>query len=53
MDQYCAKETVNQKEIDRLPENKAIQESHFCHDNRVSLAMAHSIDGYLHKRHLK
>ena len=53
MDQYCAKETVNQKEIDRLPENKVFQECPFCHGNRVSLAVAHRIDEYGHKGHLK
>ena len=53
MDQYCAKETENQKEIDRLSENKVIQECPFCHGNSVSLAMAHRIDGYRHKGHVK
>ena len=53
LDQYCAKETVNQKEIDRLSENKVIQECLFCHGNRVSLAMVYSIDGYCHKGHVK
>ena len=49
MDQYCTKETVNQNEIDRLSEKKPIQECPFCHDSRVSLAMAHRIGGYPHK----
>ena len=53
MDQYCVKETVHEKEIDRLSENKVIQECPFYHGNSVSLAMAHSIDGYRHKGHVK
>ena len=41
---HCAKETVSQKDIDGLLENKAIPKCLFCHGDRVSLAMAHSID---------
>ena len=51
MEWYCAKETVNRKDIYRLLGNKVIQECSFCHGDRVSLAMAHSIDGYRHKGH--
>ena len=53
MDQHCAKETVNQKEIDRLSENKVIQECPFYHGNRASLAMTQNTGGYRHKQHVQ
>ena len=53
MEWYRAKENVNQKEIDRLLENKVIQECPLCHGDRVYSAMAHSINGYRHNGHTK
>ena len=53
MEWYCAKETVNQIEIDGLIENKVIQECRLRHGDRTSLAMAHSIYGNCHNGHVQ